>query len=68
MNEPQMVFEQDQDGVWVAFCPGLPGCISQGATQQEATANLTEAMEAFRECLERRGESLADCMGREHGS
>ncbi|MBU4563406.1 MAG: type II toxin-antitoxin system HicB family antitoxin [Desulfarculus sp.] len=68
MNQPRMVFEQDQDGVWVAFCPGLPGCISQGATQEEARANLAEAVEAFRECLELRGEKLADCLGLEQGS
>lgn len=67
MNKPRMVFEQDQDGVWVAFCPGLPGCISQGASQEEARANLAEAVEAFQECLDRHGERLADCLGPEKG-
>lgn len=65
MNQSRMVLQQDEDGVWVAFCPGLPGCLSQGATREEARANLAEAMEAYQECLERRGESLADCLGGE---
>lgn len=61
MRNLPMVLEQDEDGVWVAFCPGLPGCISQGDTQEEARANLAEAMEAFEECLAKSGECLADC-------
>ena len=65
MNDLTMVLERDEDGVWVACCPGLPGCISQGATQEQARDNLAEAMEAYRECLERRGERLADCLGGE---
>jgi predicted RNase H-like HicB family nuclease len=68
MKRLPVVLEQDEDGVWVAFCPGLPGCISQGATQQEARSNLAEAMEAFQECLDKRGECLADCLGPGEGS
>ena len=58
-----VIIEQDEDGAWVAVCPGLPGCISQGASEAEARANLCEAMEAFHECLARRGEALTDCLG-----
>ena len=50
------------------FAPACPAASAREPPNRKATANLTEAMEAFRECLERRGESLADCMGREHGS
>ena len=32
-----------EDGYWVAECPSLPGCISQGKTKQEAIANIKEA-------------------------
>ena len=39
---------QDEDGVYVAECPSIPGCVSQGSSEQEATANLQEAI---RECL-----------------
>jgi predicted RNase H-like HicB family nuclease len=37
--------QQDEDGIWIAECPAIPGCVSQGKTQQEATANLREAMQ-----------------------
>lgn len=62
MDETPTIIEQDEDGVWVASCPGLPGCISQGRTRREAAANLAEAMEAFHECLDKHGECLADCL------
>ena len=63
MSEELIIIERDEDGVWVAVCPGLPGCLSQGRSQEEARENLAEAMAAFHECLARRGESLTDCMG-----
>jgi predicted RNase H-like HicB family nuclease len=36
-----------EDGWWVVECPSLPGCISQGKTQEEALANIKEAMEGY---------------------
>jgi predicted RNase H-like HicB family nuclease len=45
--------ERDEDGMWVSECPAIPGCVSQGATREEALANLQEAIEA---CLEVRAE------------
>jgi predicted RNase H-like HicB family nuclease len=39
--------EQDEDGVFVAEVPALPGCISQGKTRFEALANVKEAIEAY---------------------
>jgi len=44
---------QDEDGVYVAECPSIPGCISQGRTEEEAERNIREAI---RECLEVRAE------------
>ena len=67
MHDLPLVLEQDEDGMWVACCPGLPGCISQGASEAAARANLAEAMAAFGECLAKHGESLADCLGGEGG-
>jgi predicted RNase H-like HicB family nuclease len=40
---------QDEDGVWIAEVPSIPGCGSDGATRDEALANVKEAIEA---CLE----------------
>jgi predicted RNase H-like HicB family nuclease len=34
-----------EDGGYVASCPALPGCFSQGETKAEATANIREAIE-----------------------
>jgi predicted RNase H-like HicB family nuclease len=36
--------EKDESGYYVAECPVLPGCVSQGKTVREATANLKEAI------------------------
>jgi len=44
---------QDEDGMFVAECPAIPGCISQGRTEAEAEHNIQEAIE---ECLEVRAE------------
>lgn len=41
--------EIDEDGVWVAECPSIPGCISQGETKDIALKNIEEAIVA---CLE----------------
>ncbi len=41
----RVFIEQDEDGVFVAEVPALPGCVSQGATKAEARANIREAME-----------------------
>ena len=45
--------ERDEDGVWIAECPSIPGCVSQGETRDEALANIREAIAA---CLEVRAE------------
>jgi predicted RNase H-like HicB family nuclease len=39
---------RDEDGVYIADCPSIPGCVSQGQTEAEAEANIADAM---RECL-----------------
>jgi len=40
----RVLLEQDEDGVYVAEVPALPGCISQGRTRAEALANIKEAI------------------------
>jgi predicted RNase H-like HicB family nuclease len=44
---------QDEDGVFIAECPAIPGCVSQGKTEEEAEKNVREAI---KECLEVRAE------------
>jgi predicted RNase H-like HicB family nuclease len=38
--------ERDETGMIVAECPSIPGCISQGADEAEALANIKEAISA----------------------
>ena len=42
-----VVLEQAEDGWIVAECPALPGCVSQGETEQEAIENIKEAITAW---------------------
>ena len=45
--------DRDEDGVWIAECPSIPGCVSQGLTREEAVENIKEAIQL---CLEVRAE------------
>ena len=36
-----------EDGYWIAECPSLPGCISQGKTREEAIKNIKEAISCY---------------------
>ena len=46
-----VTLERDETGMIVAECPAIPGCISQGKTEEEAMANIREAIQA---CVEAR--------------
>jgi predicted RNase H-like HicB family nuclease len=48
-----VTMDRDEDGVWVAECPSIPGCVSQGKTRDEALENIEEAIKL---CLEVRAE------------
>ena len=50
--------EQDEDGVFVAELPALPGCISQGETRDDALANAEEAIALYIESLEAHGDPI----------
>jgi predicted RNase H-like HicB family nuclease len=43
----QVFIYPGEDGYWIAECPSLPGCISQGTTRAEAVVNIKEAIEAY---------------------
>ncbi len=51
----QVLLYPGEDGYWVAECPSLPGCVSQGATKEEATANVGGAIQAYIAALEAAG-------------
>lgn len=48
-----------EDGYFVAECPALPGCASQGATREEALANIREAIEGWLQVQEERNGTSA---------
>jgi predicted RNase H-like HicB family nuclease len=43
----QVIIYPGEDGLWVAECPSLPGCVSQGESRAAAVANIREAIEAY---------------------
>ena len=48
-----VTIDRDESGAWVAECPSIPGCVSQGETKPAALKNIREAIEL---CLEVRAE------------
>ena len=54
----RVLIEQDEDGVFVAEVPSLPGCISQGQTRTEATENVKEAIALYLESLNAHSEAV----------
>ena len=54
----RVVIEQDEDGIYVAQVPALPGCISQGQSRDEALNNIKEAIELYIESLEAHNEPV----------
>jgi len=54
----RIIIEQDEDGVFVAECPSLPGCISQGHTRAEAVSNIQEAIKGYLQSLYEHNEPI----------
>lgn len=54
----RVLIEQDEDGVFVAEVPSLPGCVSQGGTREEAVSNVREAIALYLESLEEHGDPV----------
>ncbi len=54
----RVLISQDENGVFVAEVPNLPGCVSQGDTREAAVANVREAIQAYIASLEEHGEPV----------
>jgi antitoxin HicB len=54
----RVIIEPDEDGVFIAECPALPGCVSQGKTRDEAMANIRDAIEGYLASLKKHGEPI----------
>ena len=48
----QVVIYPGDDGYWVAECPSLPGCISQGVSKEDAMLNIKEAIKGYINALQ----------------
>ena len=48
----QVMICPGEDGYWVAECPSLPGCVSQGKTKEEAISNIREVIDGYIVALE----------------
>ena len=59
------MIDQDEDGVYVAEVPALPGCISQGHTRSIAIDNIKEAIAAYLESLQAHGEPIPPSISEE---
>ena len=51
----QVIVYPGEDGYWVAECPSLPGCISQGKTREAAIRNIREAIKGYVAALKEDG-------------
>ncbi|MGL5035923.1 MAG: type II toxin-antitoxin system HicB family antitoxin [Microcystaceae cyanobacterium] len=51
----QVITYKDEDGYWIAECPSLKGCISQGETKEMALINIKEAILGYIAALEEDG-------------
>ena len=56
----QVILYPGEDGYWVAECPSLPGCVSQGRSKTEAIDNVREAIDAYVEALREDGLPVPD--------
>ena len=54
----RITLEQDEEGMFVAVCPTLPGCISQGKTREEAVQNIKDAVDGYIESLKKHNEPI----------
>ena len=61
----RVIIEPDEDGVFVATVPSLPGCVSQGSSRAEALQNAREAIEGYLESLRDRGDPIPPAINEE---
>ncbi|MBD2528351.1 type II toxin-antitoxin system HicB family antitoxin [Nostoc flagelliforme FACHB-838] len=56
----QVIIYPGEDGYWVAECPSLPACISQGKTKKGAIGNIKKATELYIEVLKEEGRPIPE--------
>lgn len=53
-----VIIETGRESGYVAYCPALKGCVSQGASKEETMSNIKEAIEIYMEALVEDGMSV----------
>ncbi len=61
----RILIEQDEDEMFIAECPSLPGCISQGKTRGEAIKNIHDAIKGYLESLKKHDEPIPPAIDEE---
>ncbi len=56
----QIIIKPGENGFWLAECPSLPGCISQGQSKTEAIQNIREATQGYLDVLEQDGSPIPE--------
>lgn len=54
----RVVIERDEDGMYLARVPDLPGCATEGKTRKELMKNVKEAIQAYIEALKKHGDPV----------
>ena len=54
----RVIVEEDEDGMFVAECPTLPGCISEGKTRKAALINMKDAIKGYLKSLKKHNEPI----------
>ena len=54
----RILIEKDEDGFFVAECPTLPGCISEGNSREDAIRNLKDAAKGYLKSLKKHNEPV----------
>lgn len=54
----RVIIEQDEDSAFVAQCPSLRGCVSQGATRSQALENIRDAIHGYLESIKKHDEPI----------
>ncbi|MBA3920981.1 MAG: type II toxin-antitoxin system HicB family antitoxin [Nostocaceae cyanobacterium] len=54
----QVIIYSGEDGYWIAQCPSLPGCISQGKSKEEAIINIKGAIQLYIEVLQEKAQPI----------
>ena len=61
----RVLIAEDEDGQFVAECPSLPGCISQGETRELALENIQDAIRGYLESLAKHGDPIPPSISEE---